>query len=140
MSAEIAAYPPSRRARAAWRRTRALELASEGRPWDDIAREVGYTNRGTAHATMMRALNARTAEAVDDHRALEVDRLDALQAALWEKAMSGNAAAAEAVRRIIADRCRVLGLVPSGLASSRSNAEPKTVVLGPPQAGAAHHR
>ena len=32
-----------------WRRTRAIELRAAGLSYDQIALEVGYANRGTAH-------------------------------------------------------------------------------------------
>src|SRR4051794_10326422 len=50
---------------AAWRRARAVELATLGLTYDVIAREVGYTNRGTAYRVVREALARRTAEAVD---------------------------------------------------------------------------
>jgi hypothetical protein len=68
------------RALAAWRKARAVELAIPGRRYDDIAREVGYSNRGTAHWAVSQALRERTTEAVEELRtALELLRLDELQ-------------------------------------------------------------
>lgn len=43
-------------------------------------------------------------------RALEILRLDSLQAGLWDKAMLGDARAASAILRIIQQRVRLLGL------------------------------
>ncbi len=42
--------PKSGRALATWRRTKAIELALAGHSYDDIAKQVGYSNRGTATA------------------------------------------------------------------------------------------
>lgn len=67
------------RALAKWRKARAVELRIEGRGYDDIAREVGYANRGTAHRVVQKALSARTADGVDRLRVMEVARLNALQ-------------------------------------------------------------
>ena len=50
------------------------------------------------------------AEAVDQHRALELARLDALQASLWDRAEAGDVKAVNAVLRIIDQRSRLLGL------------------------------
>jgi len=47
------------------------------------------------------ALADREAASIDEHRALELERLDALQTALWDKAINGDAKAANAVLRII---------------------------------------
>jgi len=46
------------RALASWRRTRAIELRAAGLSYDQIAAEVGYTNRGTAHNVVTQALAA----------------------------------------------------------------------------------
>ena len=43
------------RALAEWRKARAVELRIEGCGYDDIAREVGYANRGTAHRVVQKA-------------------------------------------------------------------------------------
>jgi hypothetical protein len=40
---------------------------------------------------------------------LEVDRLDALQAAFWTTAIKGDRHAADVVLKVIARRCKVLG-------------------------------
>ena len=49
-------------------------------------------------------MDGREAEAVNDHRALELERLDALQAGLWGRAVSGDVKAVNAVLRIIEQR------------------------------------
>ena len=98
------------RALAERRKTRAVELAAQGCDYDTIAREVGYANRGTAHRTVMRALREHTADAVEDMREAELERLDALQQALWGQAMTGDPRAVQAVLRVIGQRCRLLGL------------------------------
>jgi hypothetical protein len=46
-------------------------------------------------------------EAVEDHQQLELARLDALQAALWDNAMAGDVEAAREVRAVIMARCRL---------------------------------
>src|SRR4051812_25775622 len=96
---------------AAWRRTRAVELAREGKTYAEIAAEVGYTHRGTAHRVVQRALAARQAKAVDELRALESARLDHVQASLWEAVEAGDIAAVNAARKIVWTRAHLLGLV-----------------------------
>ena len=93
-----------------WRQCRAVELVLEGKKYDDIAREVGYANRGTAHRAVAKALSERVVDNIDELRALEGNRLDALQAALWDDAMDGDVRAANTIVKIIALRCRLLGL------------------------------
>lgn len=116
------------RALAAARRARAIELRAQGQTYERIAEELGYANRGTVCHIVSDALKARTDEAVDTLRLLEEQRLDALQAALWDKAMAGDVNAAQAAIRIIISRCRLLGLDGDGLLVS-AEARPRTVVV-----------
>ncbi len=95
---------------ASWRKTRAVELRASGMSYAEIAAEVGYANRGTAHAVVTQALQSREAESVDLLRQVEVARLNAVHAALWPRAMAGDVPAVMALLRIIEARCRLLGL------------------------------
>jgi hypothetical protein len=83
------------------RRARAVELRTQGWTYQAIANELGYRNRGAVFQTVSKALQTHTVAAVDNLRDLEAVRLDALQASLWGRAMSGEVAAAQAVLRII---------------------------------------
>lgn len=98
------------RALAAYRSTRVLDMAIEGLTYDQIAAEVGYRSKGSVSKALWRALNARQAESVDAYRELELQRLDALQEALWDKALEGDVQAVHAVRKLIEARVRLLGL------------------------------
>lgn len=102
-------------AEARLKRARAVELVAQGESYDEVARAVGYSHRGSAHRAVSKALREREVEAVDELRALELLRLDALQAALWDDAMRGDAVAATSILRIIGQRARLLGLQQSGL-------------------------
>jgi hypothetical protein len=115
-------------AQAKLKRTRAVELAAAGHSYDQIAHEVGFSHRGSAHRAVYKALGEREVEAVDDLRRLELDRLDALQAALWGRAMDGEAAAVTLVLKVIDQRVRVLGLQ---TAKSLESADPQVLVLAP---------
>lgn len=95
---------------AAERRARAIELHRRGLTYQQVADEMGYANRGTVHRIIKTALEDRVADSVDELRMAEVDRLDALQAALWTRAVRGDGRAVEAVLRIIDARCKVLSL------------------------------
>ena len=92
------------------RRTRVLELSAFGMTDDEIAIELGYANRSGVWKARQRALAHHQAEAAENYRTLEVARLDALQAAIWDKAMEGDPQAVGAVLKIIDQRMRVLGL------------------------------
>jgi transposase-like protein len=95
---------------ASWRCARAVELAAQGFTYRQIADELGYASRGTVHRIVRQALESRLAEGVDQLRKVELARLDALQAGLWEAAAGGDASAATTIVKIIQTRCRLLGL------------------------------
>ena len=120
------------RALAAARRTKAVQLKTAGLTYEEVARELGYTSKGTAFNVVAKALREQTAEAVTNLRDLENTRLDALQAALWDAAMTGDAKAANSILQIVVARVRLNGLEPerNGLAALPS--APRTVVVYPP--------
>jgi len=62
---------------------------------------MGYQTAGSVYTIVKQAQTKTTAAAVEDHRQLELDRLDALQAALWPAAMWGRVSAVGAILRII---------------------------------------
>lgn len=55
-------------------------------------------------------MDGREAQALEQHRTLELLRLDELQSGLWDRAVSGDVKAVNAVLRIIEQRSRLLGL------------------------------
>lgn len=95
--------------------------------YDEIAREVGNANRGTAWRTVSKALERNVVQSVEVLREVEGDRLDALQAAVWEQAMAGDLTACLTVLKIIERRIQILGLeqTADGAASV-----PRTLVVG----------
>ena len=90
-----------------------MELATAGRSYQEIAEQVGYGNRGTAFRAVSDALERQAVQSVDSYRRVELDRLEALQHAIWGRAMAGDPEAVLAARKIILARCRLLGLFPS---------------------------
>ncbi len=92
------------------KRVRCVELAAQGMSYDEIAQVVGYSGRGSAYKAVSAALRAQQAEAVDELRALEVERLDALQRSCWDAALEGDIASVDRVLKVIAARVRLLGL------------------------------
>ena len=71
--------------------------------------------------------DGRESPAVDEYRRLELDRLDALQTALWPQALVGDMAV-NTVLRIIEQRTRLLGLGREHLAGLGTG-PPTTVVV-----------
>ena len=92
------------------KRVRCVELAAQGLSYDAIAEAVGYSGRGAAFKAVTAALRAQQAEAVDELRALEIQRLDALQRSCWDAALEGDIASVDRVLKVIAARVRLLGL------------------------------
>ena len=72
---------------AAARQARAIQLATDGRTYQEIADELGCANHGTVYHIVHRALARDRSDAVEDHQQLEMARLDALQVALWDRAL-----------------------------------------------------
>jgi hypothetical protein len=117
------------RALAAARRVKAVELRTAGRTYGQIATELGYANRGTVYRVVANALQAQTVEAVKELRTLEIERLDMLQVAVWQKAMAGDVPSAAVAIRVIMERCRLLGL--EGAGELGVEVSPRTLVVPP---------
>src|SRR5438874_1736904 len=97
---------------AAEHRETVLKLRKEGRPYKEIAQQVGLS-RVRCYQIVKREL-ARIAavcrEEAEEVRDLELSRLDALQVGLWERAVGGDIKAVEAVLKLMERRARLLGL------------------------------
>ncbi len=77
------------------RKCRAIQLKLQGLTYQQIADELGYTSRGTVHKIIKTAQATQLTGAVEEHLDIEVSRLNALQAAVWPAAMSGDLRAGE---------------------------------------------
>ena len=100
----------TQRVTVAERRTKAVRLAASGMDYTQIAQQLGYHDRSGAFKAISAALRAQQAEAVDELRALEIERLDALQRSCWDAALEGAIPAVDRVLKVIAARVRLLGL------------------------------
>lgn len=113
------------------KRARAVELVAEGLSYSEVANRVGFSHRGSAFRAVSKALAEREIEGVDGLRAVELARLDHLQAALWEKAMAGDSRTVASVVRIIDQRARLLGLRRTG--SDPPDGHDRVFVVTPPE-------
>jgi hypothetical protein len=111
------------------RRVRAVELKAAGFTYAQVANQLGYTSRGTAFNVVAKALREQTAEAVSDLRDLENARLDALQAALWDAAMTGDVRAVTTIVQIVQARVHLNGLEPVRDGVGGLPQKPRTVVV-----------
>lgn len=89
---------------------KALELRKQGKSYIEIATAVGYRKASGAHAAVKSALHKTLTEPADELRVLEAERLDALLAAVWEKAKNGDPKAVDNALRIMERRAKLLGL------------------------------
>jgi len=119
------------KALAAARRVRAVELKAAGYTYLQVANELGYTSRGTAYNIVTKALREQTAEAVADLRDLENARLDALQLAMWDAAVTGDVNAVAAVVKIVKARVHLNGLEAAGDGIQVRPETPRTLVVPP---------
>ncbi|MCX6433094.1 MAG: hypothetical protein NTX29_09995 [Actinobacteria bacterium] len=113
---------------AEFRKARSVELRLAGLEYEDIAKEVGYSNRGTAWRAVNTALRERVDSSVEEYRQTELARLDALQSVHWDKALFGDIASATLVLKVMGQRSRLLGL--ELLATQAGEKSFNTVVIG----------
>ena len=110
---------------------RAVELKTAGYTYAQVADELGYFSRGTAYNIVAKALREQTAEAVADLRDLENARLDALQLALWDAAMTGDIEAAVVIVKIVKARVHLNGLDYARVGLGAVSQTPRTLVVPP---------
>lgn len=102
----------ARRVLAREREREAVQLRIAGASYDEIARHLGI-RRGSAHRIVQRVLarlSAQTGELAEEVRRLELERLDALWRALYERAVNGDLPAVDRALHIMERRARLLGL------------------------------
>ena len=97
----------------AGRAAAAIKLRTAGMSYDQIGENLGLT-RQTAWRMATKALRQLPAENVETLRRVEGDRLEALWAAFYPKAISGDADAAGVLLRISNSRRRLFGLDAAG--------------------------
>ena len=119
------------RALAAARRVKAVELKTAGLTYARVAQELGYSSRGTAYNIVAKALKNQIVAAVTDLRDLENARLDALQLALWDAAITGNVKAVNSIVQIVPARVRLNGLQPARDGFGGTPATHRTLVVHP---------
>lgn len=98
-----------RRAASAEKKVAALRLRAAGASRDDIAAELGV-HPVTAWRYIRDAIVELPREPAEEVRTLELERLDAMQAALWPMALRGEVQAIDRVLKIMERRARYLGL------------------------------
>src|SRR5436305_13622271 len=98
------------RLRALDRGVDALRLRKAGASYQAIANRLGYASRSGAWHAVRAGLTATLQEPADELRGLELERLDALHRAVWDRAITGNGAAIDRALGIMRRRAALLGL------------------------------
>jgi hypothetical protein len=92
----------------------AHQLRLGGLTWTEVATKAGYANAATANvevkAFLQRAALMRDYALRQESLDMEMDRLDALQAAAWGAAMTGDLKAIDTCIRVMGHRAKLLGL------------------------------
>lgn len=89
---------------------KAAKLRAQRYPWDYIARECGYSDRGAAYNAVQRELAAIPREAVEELRKVELESLDTAEAALAKRLAKGDTFAVDSMLRIKHLRAKLTGL------------------------------
>jgi hypothetical protein len=92
----------------------AVALRRNGMSWDAIARTLGYSDAGHAHKAFINFMANYPKEAVEESRQLELDRLDAVNQAIWSRCLDSSDDnqnwAIDRFLKISDQRARLLGL------------------------------
>jgi AraC-like DNA-binding protein len=86
-----------------------VQLRLSGHSYDEIAQYLGLSKR-RVQRIVERELSRAFREPTELLLQMELDRLDALQRAYWDAAITGDGEAADRVLRIMDRRARYLGL------------------------------
>jgi len=98
------------RTRTAHKRAEVVRLVQAGLSFEVIAEQVGYADRTTAYKAWRDACKETVRVPTQEVVNLELERLDALQAGLWDKAVAGDFQAVDRALAILTRRSRLLGL------------------------------
>jgi len=89
---------------------RAYELRLSGRTFKEIAKELKYADASGAYQAYQRAREVVSLDNLGEWRLLELERLNVIQSALWNKAMEGNIPTINALLRVFDLRAKLIGL------------------------------
>lgn len=87
-----------------------LRLRRLGFTFDQIGKQLNYSNASGAYKAYIKACHRIIYEEVEQVRNLEIDRLDMAQTAIMNKVKNGEIPAVMALIRLMERRSRLLGL------------------------------
>ena len=94
------------------RRREAVEYRIAGMTFEEIGKRMGITAQG-AHALVVRAMNAHnavTAELVNEHRALDISRMEEIVRILWPRVQEGHLDSVDRVFKAAQRKAALLGM------------------------------
>jgi len=94
-----------------YREARALELSLQGMTYDEIAADLGYSNRSGPWKAVRRCLARWQGAAAQAHFDASLVDLDVIEERAWPRAVAGDLAASRIVLRAMEDRMRLLELL-----------------------------
>lgn len=100
----------TKRVDTAFRRREALAMRQRGKSFQEIADELGYSSRGAASSDISKMIKELPQENAHNLRKIEVERMDQLLDAMWDKAMKGDGWAVDRCLKIMERRAKLLGL------------------------------
>jgi hypothetical protein len=89
---------------------RAYELRLSGKTFKEIAKELKYSDASGAYQAYQRAREVVSLENLGEWRLLELERLNAVQNALWDKTLEGQIPSINALLRVFDLRAKLIGL------------------------------
>lgn len=126
------AKEPARDVNRTQRQLQAIELRKQGMQWQEIAERCGIAGgKAGAYKLVNQALKARLRETTDDYRELMTQRLEALWALQWRKAVEEKSD--WAVDRLLQIHDRLERLHAIALKPDQAQAQAQMVVIGIPQ-------
>lgn len=116
------------KATAAEKRKMALDLRRAGWTFEDIAQEVGYANKGSAHRAVKQGIADITRESATELVELELARLDAMFSGLYAAARGGDNFSVDRALKIMDQRAKLLGLYDRK--TDDTSAEARAAIVG----------
>jgi hypothetical protein len=89
---------------------RAYELRLSGKTFKEIAKELKYADASGAYQAYQRAREVVSLDNLGEWRLLELERLNAIQEALWKNALEGHIPSVNALIRVFDLRAKLIGL------------------------------
>ena len=100
------------RLRAEEQRLKAVQLRLAGATYEQIGQQLGCTRPNAYYlvSTALARTKARTEDTVEEMRALDLGRMDAMLLGIWQQAAQGNLFVIDRVLKILERRAKLMGL------------------------------